>query len=293
MKKLVSRTIAERVRKALLVAICIIIPVFALIYFLQNVMMFHYARCRESREALQSMQGFREIAFTAENGKTYHGAMYINSEEKAPLVIYFGGNAEVSYRHMLVRESRDQWRYFEGFNYLFVDYEGYGANDGRPSYHNMYEQALAVFDVAASLPEVDSGRIVVMGFSLGTGSAVHLAANRPVAGLILAAPFANGYDLCNNVVPIFHGPMKLLVRQKFPSDQFAPDVTCPALIIASRSDEVIPFVSSERLSNLISGNVEFIALNDDGHNHLFDAEGVFDSVQSFLGDVRGARRDGL
>jgi dienelactone hydrolase len=37
--------------------------------------------------------------------------------------------------------------------------------------------------------------IVSMGYSMGTGSAVYLAANRPVVGLVLGAPCANGYDL--------------------------------------------------------------------------------------------------
>ena len=272
----------KRVRSVLLTIICIIVPVLGLLYLVQDRLIFYNVHCRESREALQGTQGFREVAFTAENGRTYHGMMYQAIDDVAPLVIYFGGNGEVSYRHMLMRETLGQWRYFSGHNYLFIDYEGYGLNDGRPHYLNMYEQALAVFDYAATLPNVDSSRIVVMGFSLGTGSAVYLAGNRPVAGLILVAPFANGYDLYNNVLPIFHGPLRLLVRQKFPSDEAAPNVTSPVLIIASRSDEIIPYASSVRLSEAFDGKVDFMALEAERHNDIFSAAGVYEKVQQFL-----------
>ena len=266
----------------LFVIVCILVPVCGIVYFLPDRIMFHNVHCRESREALQGMQGYSEVAFTAENGRTYHGVLRRAGEEKSPLVIYFGGNAEVSYRHMLMRENRDQWRHFEGYHYLFVDYPGYGLNDGRPHYLNMYEHALAVFDYAAVLPEVDSDRVVIMAFSIGTGGAVHLAASRPVAGLILATPYANGYDLYNNVIPVFYGPMRLLARQKFPNDEFAPNVSCPVLVIASQNDEMVPFASSERLVGLFQGDVDFIELESERHNSVFDAEGVFDAVQGFL-----------
>jgi len=231
-----------------LTALIIFVLACVLVYIMQDGMMFFNIDNPASREFLQGKPGYYEVEFTAESGKTYHGMMYQATDDMAPLVIYFGGNGEVSYTHMLMREMQNQWQHFAGYHYLFVDYEGYGLNEGRAHYRNMYEKALAVFDYAAALPNVDSAHIVAKAFSLGTGSAVYLAANRPVAGLILAAPYASGYDLYNSVMPIFYGPMRLVVKQRFPSDKYAPDVTCPVLIIASRGDEIIPFASSERLA---------------------------------------------
>jgi len=268
---------------ALLLKILIVfISVCVLIYILQDGMIFFNVNDLASRNFLQDIDGYYEIEFTAENGKTYHGMMYQITDEKVPLVIYFGGNGEVSYRHMRSRKVMEQWSYFARYNYIFVDYDGYGLNDGRTNFLNMYEGALAIYDYAVTLPNVDSEHIVAMGFSLGTGSAVYLAANRPVSGLILAAPYANGYDLYNNVLPIFVGPMRFLVRQKLPSDEHALDVTCPVLIIASRDDEIIPFSSSMRLSKRFPGDVDFMTLDSASHNDIFRAKGVFAGVQSFL-----------
>ena len=277
-----KKVVAHKLCSGIIGTAGIFILFCVLVYFLQDSMIFYSVRDHASREFLQDRQGFYEVVFTSENGKTYHGMMYQADDKKAPLVIYFGGNGEVSYRNMRMREANNQWPYFPGYSYLFVDYEGYGLNGGRTHYLNMYEQSLAAFDYAVSLANVDSNRIVAMGFSLGTGSAVHLAANRPIAGLILAAPYANGYDLYNNVVPVFFGPLRLLVRQKLPSDEHAPFVNSPVLIIASRRDEIIPFSSSQRLSKLFSGNVEFMVLDNALHNDIFQTDGVLNRVRSFL-----------
>ena len=272
----------KRICVVLLVILSVITFVYGTLYVVQDSMFFYINHDPESREYLLRTEGYHEVQFTAENGKTYHGMIHRANDDTAPLVIYFGGNGEVSYRNLRSREAQNQWQYFEGYHYLYVDYEGYGLNDGQTHYLNMYEQALAVYDYASALTYVDESRIVAMGYSLGTGSAVYLAANRPVTGLILATPYANGYDLYNNMLPIFYGPMRLLVKQKLPSESYAPSVTCPVLIIASLSDEVIPYSTSERLSRLFPGDVDFMTLDNALHNFIFQTDGVFEKVRFFL-----------
>jgi len=273
------------VSSVLLAVITALLTVCSLVYSIQDRMFFYNVDSPKARAFLQSIPGYSDIEYTAANGKTYHGMMYQPTDEIAPLVIYFGGNGECSYQRMDLLEANDRWQYYAGYNYLYVDYEGYGLNGGKTHYLNMYEEALAVFDYAAALPNVDTSHIVTMGYSLGTGSAVYLAANRPVAGLILAAPYAEGIDAYNSMLPIFYGPMKLLVKQRLPSYEYAPNVTCPALVIASRSDGMIPYSSSERLAKLLSGSLEFITLDNNDHNSLFPVDGVYNRIQSFLEGV--------
>ena len=277
--------------KAYLITIIVItlsiLAVFSgVILVIQDRLLFMETNDPESREYLRYRPGFSEVEFTSKNGKTYNGVMYTSAAENAPLVIYFGGNADCSYRYMRGMDTKKNWRYFAGWNYLCVDYEGYGINSGHAHYLKMYEHALAVYDYALTLSGVDSERIVTMGFSLGTGSAVYLAANRPVAAMILAAPYANGYDLYNSMIPVFAGPLKLLVKQKLPSDKYAADVKCPVLVFASRADEMVPFASSRKLVETFPGQVDFVELDNVSHNSIFGKEGVYDRIQSFLGDIR-------
>ncbi|MCL1809854.1 MAG: alpha/beta hydrolase [Clostridiales bacterium] len=275
------------VKKRIAIAVAaVFVLVCGLVYVVPDRIIFRNVDDPASREFLRDKPAYHEVGFTAENGTTYHGTMYQANDEKAPLIIYFGGNLNCSSRHMRSNEESGQWVYYAGYNYLYMDYEGYGQNGGRTSYSKMCRQALAVYDWAASLPNVDSECIVTIGYSLGTGCAVYLAANRPVAGVILAAPYANGCDLFNNVVPVFTGPMKLLVKQKLASDKWAPKVECPALVIASRSDEVVPFSSSARLVGLFPGNVDFLEVENAHHRGIFNVEGVFERVQSFLTEIK-------
>ena len=203
----------RRIRRVMLTSLLVFVVFCVLVLALQDVIIFLNVPYSESFEFLRDRPGFIKIEFEAENGRTFHGVKFQAYEEPSPLLIYFGGNGEVSYRHMHMREHFGQWTYFAGFNYLFIDYIGYGRNDGRTSYRAIYEGALAVFDFAVTLPNVDGERIVTMGFSLGTAAAVYLAAHRPVAGLILVSPFASGHDLFNNVLPVFHVHMRLLVSE--------------------------------------------------------------------------------
>lgn len=149
----------------------------------------------------------------------------------------------------------------------------------------LYKRTHLCIALVGNASDVDTSHIVAMGYSLCTGCAVYLAAHRPVAGLILTAPYANGDDLYNSMLPIFVGPMKLLERQKLPSDLYAPDVTCPALVFASRGDEMVPFSSSERLSTLFSGTVKLVSLEHAGHKEIFNADGVLEKIQQFLEEV--------
>jgi len=275
----------------LLAVIVTLVSLCSLIYTVQDNMLFYNMDNPEARDFLKDKPGHSEVTFTAANGKTYHGMLHqITSADgtvasqmgKAPLLIYFGGNGECSSWRMRGLEENGRWQYYAGYSMLYMDYEGYGLNDGRPNDVNMYEEALAVYDYAVQLPQVDADCVVVMGYSLGTGPAVYLAAHRPVSGLILAAPYATGHDLYNNMLPVFVGPMQLLEKQKLPSESFAPDITCPTLIFASQNDEMVPYASSQHLSQLISGPVTFVTLTGYDHNSVFAAPEVWPGIQRFF-----------
>jgi len=266
-----------------IIIVNIAVSVGGLVYAVQDMIMFYHVTDPESREFLQNLPDYREIMINAGNGKTYYGMLHtIGADtEKAPTIIYFGGNGEVSYKRMRSFEDNNRWRYFEGYNFIYVDYEGYGLNGGKTSYTGMYEESLAVYDWCAAQPYIDETRVVSMGYSIGTGAAVYLAANRPVAGLILAAPYANGYDLYNAMLPIFKGPLRLLVKQRFKSDEYARYVTCPVMIIASRSDETVPYSSTQRLSAEFPVSVGFFTLETENHNSVF-TDGTYQKIKTFL-----------
>ena len=111
---------------------------------------------------------------------------------------------------------------------------------------------------------------------------MYLAANREVDGLFLLAPFANTYDLYNNALPIFYGPLRVLVKHKFPADVYAKSVHVPVLVVASREDELIPFSSSEKASQSFNGNSTLVTLSGVSHNSILFNPTALNSVKSYL-----------
>ena len=256
---------------------------FGVFYFAQDAVLFHPGHDPKSLDYITAKSDFDAVEIIlGEN--TWNGILRNPaSDDPSPLIIFFYGNAQNSAQTMRQMESFNIWPYFLDYQCLIMDYAGYGLNDGRSSLRNMCEEALAVFDYASSLPNVS--HIIVGGYSIGTGPAIYLAANREADGLFLLAPYANTYDLYNNTLPIFYGPLRLFVKHKLAADKYAKAVSVPALVVSSRDDEIIPFDSSERLSECLGEECTFVAMSGIGHNSILFNREVLSGVKSYLGKM--------
>jgi pimeloyl-ACP methyl ester carboxylesterase len=71
---------------------------------------------------------------------------------------------------------------FNARSFLFMNYRGYGGSDGKPSEQALLSDALFVIDHVLAAEGIDPAHVVLMGRSLGSGVAVHVAAKRKVGG---------------------------------------------------------------------------------------------------------------
>jgi uncharacterized protein len=151
-------------------------------------------------------------------------------------VIYFGGNAEgVSYSLPTLAEA------FPDRSVFAMNYRGYGGSTGKPSEAALIADALALFDRV----HVDHPKIIVIGRSLGSGVAIHMASERPVERLVLITPYDSILNIAAKQFPYF--PLRWLMLDKFESWRYAPKVTAPTQLIAAQNDEVIPAASTAAL----------------------------------------------
>jgi hypothetical protein len=173
-------------------------------------------------------------------------------------VLYFGGNAEDVSLDMPALAGA-----FPTHSIYLLNYPGYGSSAGKPSEKAIMDAAFALFDrVHASHQNV-----VVIGRSLGSGVAVHLASARPVSRLVLVTPFDSFVDPAAAAYPYF--PVRLVLRDKFESWRYAPHVTAPTKIIAASDDEIIPRASTERLRDRFQpGVATYTVLPNAGHNSI-------------------------
>jgi fermentation-respiration switch protein FrsA (DUF1100 family) len=115
--------------------------------------------------------------------------------------------------------------------------------------------------------------------SLGTGVAVKLASEQPVAKLILEAPYTSTADVAAEMFPFV--PVRWLMKDQLHSDQWIGKVHVPLLIMQGTRDEVIPIRFGERLFALANEPKRFVRFDNGGHNDL-DKYGVGDVARAFI-----------
>lgn len=217
-----------------------------------------------------------QVAFDVRDGTRVSGVLaFPPMEERAPLLIYYGGNAE----EVTASAAGVAADYGERA-VLLVNYRGYGASGGRPSEAALVSDALEVFDWAARHPAIDARRIAIHGVSLGTGTAVQVAAARPVTCVVLTSPFASVRDLARERFPWL--PVNLILRHPFDSAALAPAVKMPLLVLVGEADELISPHHSARLVSLWGGAVERVNFPGFGHNGLTLHPGYGAAILSFL-----------
>lgn len=178
-------------------------------------------------------------------------------------LIYFGGNAEdVSFSLPSLAGA------FPDHAIYLLHYRGYGGSSGKPSEATLSADALALFDrVHAEHPD-----IAVVGRSLGSGVAVRLASQRPVARLVLVTPYDSVEALAVQQFLFF--PVRWLLRDRFESWKHAAHVDVPTLLIAAEHDEVIPRASTELLfRHFRAGVAELQVVPRTSHNTISESRG--------------------
>jgi hypothetical protein len=194
------------------------------------------------------------------------------------VVLYFPGNGDVLAR--LVGRFRDITS--DGTGLVALSYRGYAGSSGRPSEQGLLEDAAVAF--AFTTERYSSDRIVVWGFSLGSGVAVALAADHPVGRLILEAPYTSITDVA---VPLFwFAPVRYLIRDRFGSDLRIAQVTAPLLIMHGARDLTIPLRFGERLFALAREPKQLVRFPEGGHNDL-DDYGAIETARQFIGALKG------
>lgn len=188
-------------------------------------------------------------------------------------ILYFGGNAES------VEFNRDDFRaWFPGRSVYLLAYRGFGASGGQPREQDLYADALAFFDHVAERHPGE--RVSVIGRSLGSGVASHVAAHRPVDRLALVTPF-------DSMAAVGQAhfrwlPVRLLLRERFEAAEALGAYEGPVLVIRAANDEVIPARNTDTLIDALPRPPEVVEIADAGHNDLSLAPGFGRALAHFL-----------
>lgn len=211
---------------------------------------------------------YEELVIPVDGGETVGGRFY-KADHGAPSVLFFHGNGEI------VADYSDLAPLYVklGVHFIPVDYRGYGTSSGSPTVTGMMRDCHYIFDFVKSVLKEKgfSGPIVVMGRSLGSASAIELAAHYPdeVKGLVIESGFAYIIPLLR-LLGINAGNMGISEEGTFNHTMKIKKYKNPLLVIHAEHDHIIPFSDGEALFGAAeSPEKEFLAIRRANHNNIF------------------------
>jgi pimeloyl-ACP methyl ester carboxylesterase len=261
---------------SIVVLVGAVVGVPVAMYLMQDGLLFFPQPLLGPPPASRPARPVEALVFDTADGGRVRGWLVGTAAGRAPLVVYYGGNAEeVSWQ---AREPG--WP--EDWSLALVNYRGYGASEGKPSERALFADALVAFDALARRPDVDASRIVLFGRSLGSAVATHVAAERPVTGAILVSPFGSMVEVGRHHYPWL--PVGLLLRHPFDARSRAPAIRVPMLTIVAERDAIIPPAHSKRLFDAWGGPKRWVAIRGADHNDLAGPPEFWAAVAAFLRD---------
>ena len=205
-------------------------------------------------------------------------AWYRRPDDGLPTLVMFHGNGG-QHGH----RAPSMLPYMErGYGVLLAGYRGYGGNPGSPTEDGFYADGRAALDWLAT-GGTGPDAVVLYGESLGSGVAVQMAAERPVAGLMLQAPFTSAVDV--GQVAYRWLPVRLLMRDRYDNLSKIKQVSVPLLVIHGDADRVVPTRFGRRLFEAANEPKTARFIPGAAHNDL-EFHGISEIGLAFLATLR-------
>lgn len=216
------------------------------------------------------------IELATPDGAMLRGWLVKNSQAaRAPLVIFFNGSGSES------SEMIPYVRELSGWTVALINYRGFGTSTGTPSQAHAFADATLIYDALSQRPDVDSDRIVAMGYSLGTGVAVYLSAQRPTAATVLAAPYDRMTLIGLKDSPLF-APLSGIMKPYFDSLSRVPTIRSPLLVLIGADDTAVPPALSQRLASNWGGQTTVKIYEGENHGLLLHENSSWSDIAKFL-----------
>lgn len=200
-----------------------------------------------------------------------------------PWILFFHGNGEVLSDYDTIS------RFFteRNLNLVVVDYRGYGASGGEPTFSHMINDAHTLFKAVKEelVQEGLKEEIFVMGRSLGSVSALELAYYYPeIKGLIIESGFLSVLRIINHLgiateKEVDFTPLEEECLRK------ARSIDLPSLIIHGEYDTLVPLKEAKDLyENLGTGQKEQVIIPHAEHNNIIfvGGETYFGTLKNFV-----------
>jgi len=229
-------------------------------YFSQEKALFNTSVKLKHDHVFKFSTPFEERYITMQDNKRLHGVLFKAKKSKG-LILWFPGG-----RGMLDSIGLNAPLYTDMHYDLFVlNYRGFGKSEGKISSEKQFNQDMQTV-YSNFKKEYSENKIVIFGYSLGTGPAAFLAANNNPKMLILEAPYYSMTEMTQKAIPYL--PISLLQKYKFKTNEYMAGIKSPIVIIHGEADKNIPVDVSYRLKKYLKSTDKLLILKGQGHNEF-------------------------
>ncbi|GAA4719345.1 alpha/beta hydrolase [Sphingomonas lutea] len=222
--------------------------------------------------------GAKTLSLKVDKGVTLNGVHFPppRASQDTTLILGFGGNAwnaqDVgTYLHDL----------YPGAHVVTFHYRGYAPSTGSPSSSALLADAPRLYDHAVDAIRPD--RTILVGFSIGSGIAAHLATQRPVAGAILVTPFDSLKASAQSLYPWI--PIGPFFAHEIDAAAAAERTSVPIAIIGAQHDTIIQPARTDALRKRVRNLVFDRTIRGAGHNDIYAKSEFQEAMQDALAAI--------
>ncbi len=254
----------RRLKKIILwafgIGLSIYVFVCILMYFNQEKILFHPKKL-EATYNFEYKNKFEELTINTEDNKKLNGLIFKADSSKG-LIFYLHGNAG----------ALDTWgscsKYYNslGYDLFILDYRGFGKSEGE-----IFSEEQFFEDIQAAYNEMKKryaeNKIVIAGYSIGTGPAAMLASKNNPKLLVLQAPYYSIIDMMSQSYPFVPS---FLLKYKFETCEYVKNTKAPIYIFHGNADKIIYYGSSIKLKEHLKTGDKLFTLEGEGHSGMND-----------------------
>ncbi|WP_035694796.1 alpha/beta hydrolase [Flavobacterium soli] len=234
--------------------------ILSYLYFNQEDFIFQPAKLSKDYK-FQFDEKFEELKIRSFDNINLNGLLF-KAEKSKGLIFYLHGNAG----------ALDSWgnianTYTDlGYDIFILDYRGFGKSGGEIESEEQFYKDVT-FAYKKMLSQYPENKVIIVGYSVGTGPATYLASTNNPKVLILQAPYYNFSEMADSRFPFLPG---FVLKYKFATNQFIPKVKAPIYIFHGDRDQVISFSNSVKLQKLLKPSDRFFPLKNQDHLNIND-----------------------
>ncbi len=200
----------------------------------------------------------RDVFIESRSKNRLHGLYFPARSEHKALVLFFHGN----YRNVTGLYKTFVWLTDYGYDYLIVDYSGYGKSDGRAGRKSLYKDGISMLEYSAQLAYQKGYPLIVIGQSIGgatlLGSLKGFENRDSISLILIDCSFLSYKDIADyhtkntTKLPIPLGSW-IITDNHVPHESLDEIQNIPVLVSHCRQDKTVPLQFGKELYEKLQG----------------------------------------